>query len=329
LDTCQEWPSYLEKGIEFTREMRLKEIATGDYRHHLLRITPIKQQDALVRWVGTFTDIHAQKLAAETLEEQVATRTKELLLKNTELETTNHELQQFTWVVSHDLKEPLRKIQLLHDLIKERYLNGNPEAISYLDRSIRSSARLSKLIDDLLAYSQLARPAMFKPTDLKALLDEILVDFEDTINKKSAVITIDTLPVIDTIPGRIRQVFQNLISNALKFTRTNVAPIITIRAELVAEKELDSERCENGNFCRIVVSDNGIGFDEKFLDRIFVIFQRLNNRTSYEGTGIGLAIAKKNIDRHSGLISARSKVDEGTQFILILPTQQLGEPATN
>ncbi|UHG90393.1 hybrid sensor histidine kinase/response regulator [Spirosoma oryzicola] len=325
-DVCREWPTYFGRGIEFTREVRLKKLATGEYRYHLLRIIPIKQQDVTVRWVGTFTDIHPQKMTTELLEEQVSTRTKELLFKNTELETTNHELQQFTWVVSHDLKEPLRKIQLLNDLIKDRYLKENPEAISYLDRSIKSSARLSKLIDDLLAYSQLAKPAVFKPTNLNTLLTEILVDFKDTISKKGAVVSIDSLPIIDTVPGRIRQVFQNLISNALKFSKKDVAPVITISAELIGGKDVNSEPSADGQFCRIIVSDNGIGFDEKFLDRIFVIFQRLNNRTSYEGTGIGLAIAKKNIDKHNGVISAQSRLDEGTRFILVLPVQQVNEP---
>lgn len=326
---CTEWLVYLERGIEFTREVRLKELTTGNYKYHLLRILPIKQQDMVVRWVGTFTDIHPQKLVAEILEEQVATRTKELLLKNAELETTNHELQQFTWVVSHDLKEPLRKIQLLHDLIREKYLKENPEAVAYLERSIKSSARLSGLIDDLLSYSQLAKPAAFKPTDLNALLNEILVDFEDVIRKKQATVTIDPLPMIDTIPGRIRQVFQNLISNALKFSKNGVPPEIRISAERVATKEIASNATADGMFCRIVVSDNGIGFDEKFLDRIFVIFQRLNNRASYEGTGIGLAIAKKNIDKHRGLISAKSRLGEGTSFILVLPMLQVNEPVTD
>lgn len=321
-DFGNEWPIYFEKGIEFTREMRLQELATGEYRYHLLRIMPIKQQGSIERWVGTFTDIHPQKLAAEWLEQQVEARTKELLLKNSELETTNHELQQFTWVVSHDLKEPLRKIQLLHDLIKEKYLKENPEAISYLDRSIRSSARLSKLIDDLLAYSQLAVPAAFKPTDLNALVADVLTDFDELIARKNAAITLDPLPVIDTIPGRIRQVFQNLISNALKFSKPDGNPYIHISAERVSRKEIDSEVSEQGNYYRFIVQDNGIGFDEKFLDRIFVIFQRLNNRTSYEGTGIGLAIAKKNIDKHNGLISAKSQPNEGTSFILILPIHQ-------
>lgn len=325
---CPEWEVYLKNGIEFTREIRLKELETGAYRYHLLRIVPVKQQNITVRWVGTFTDIHPQKIAAELLEQEVELRTKELLIKNVELERSNHELQQFTWVVSHDLKEPLRKIQILNDLIKQRYLTGNDEAIAYLDRSINSSARMSNLIKDLLDYSQLSTPALFQPTDLNGIVQEIVADFDELINKKEARLTVDPLPVIDTIPGRIRQVFQNLISNALKFSKVDSAPVIRISAERIKEKQIDSELDPEGEFYRITVSDNGIGFDEKFIDRIFVIFQRLATQASYEGTGIGLAIAKKNIDRHNGLISAKSRINEGSQFILVLPIHQLSELTT-
>jgi CheY-like chemotaxis protein len=231
-NVCDEWDTYFKNGLEFTREVRLKELATGDYRYHLLRILPIKQPGIPVRWVGTFTDIHPQKLAAELLEQKVELRTKELLVKNIELERSNHELQQFTWVVSHDLKEPLRKIQILNDLIKEKYLSGNQEAVSYLDRSINSSARMSSLINDLLAYSQLSTPALFQPTDLNVVLNEIVADYDELISKKEAVIKMDKLPIIDTIPGRMRQVFQNLISNALKFSKKDITPVISISAEL-------------------------------------------------------------------------------------------------
>ena len=130
------------------------------------------------------------------------------------------------------------------------------------------------------------------------------------------------LPILDTIPTRMRQVFQNLISNALKFARPDQPPIVDISAEFIDSKSIDGTPSGNGAFCRIVVQDNGIGFDEKFLNRIFIIFQRLHNRNSYEGTGIGLAIAKKNIDKHHGLISARSRIDEGARFILVLPVRQ-------
>lgn len=317
-----DWKQCFIDGTELSREVRLKSLYTSDFRYHLLRIIPIRQQGVLNRWIGTFTDIHPQKQAAELLEHQVALRTNELMLKNAELEQTNHELQQFTWVVSHDLKEPLRKIQLLNDTIKEKYLKENTDAVSYLDRSIRSSARMSTLINDLLAYSQLSVPEAFQLTDLNALLHELLLDFDDALQRKKAVIDVGTLPFIDAIPTRMRQIFQNLISNALKFAKESVPPVITIRAEQIDSKAIDGKPCPDGPFCRIIVQDNGIGFDEKFLSRIFVIFQRLHTKTNYEGTGIGLAIAKKNIDKHHGLISAQSRINEGARFILVLPVSQ-------
>lgn len=325
---CEEWKRNLLVGYEFTREVRLQELATGSYKYHLLRVIPLKQAGQILRWVGTYTNIHLQKLNEGVLEQQVALRTKELVSKNAELEQTNHELQQFSWVVSHDLKEPLRKIQLFNDVVKEVYLKENQEAVSYLDRSIKASVRMSNLINDLLAYSQLTIPAPHHPTDLNALFDDILIDFDEIIARKNARITIEKMPVIDVIPSRIRQVFQNLISNALKFSKRDVAPHITITAERIKAKAIDAEPAADGNYYRIKVQDNGIGFDEKFLDRIFVIFQRLNTKTQYEGTGIGLAIAKKNVDKHHGLISATSQVNQGSCFIIVLPIKQPKE-ATN
>lgn len=320
------WQPALVSEADYTGELRLKDRTTGEYRYHLLRILPIRQQDRLVRWIGTFTDIHAQKQVAELLEQQVAVRTSELQLKNTELEQANHELQQFTWVISHDLKEPLRKIQLLNDTIKEKYLSHSPEAILLLDRSIRSSARMSGLISDLLAYSQISVPEAFVPTNLNDLLAELLLDFDELLVRRGAVVNAGDLPVLEVIPTRIRQVFQNLLSNALKFARAEVPPIITISAERIATGALDGEPSDTGAFCRLIVRDNGIGFDEKFADRIFVIFQRLHNRSSYEGTGVGLAIAKKNIDKHHGIIAARSRLNEGASFIIVLPVSQADQP---
>ncbi|MCE6987844.1 response regulator [Dyadobacter sp. CY323] len=316
------WEEHFREGVEFSIETRLKHLGTQDYKYFLLKVIPILQNNVIVRWVGTFTDIHQQKMAHELLEHKVEIRTRELLHKNSELETTNHELQQFAWVVSHDLKEPLRKIQTFSHLIKEKYLSQNEEAISYLNRSINSSARMSRLISDLLDYSRLSVKADFQPTDLNAMIDELLVDFDETIREKNAVITVDKLPLIDTIPSQIRQVFQNLISNALKFSKSDVPPRITISHEIVDQKTLTGGSSADGTFCRITISDNGIGFDEKFLDRIFVIFQRLNNISNYEGTGIGLAIAKKIMDKHNGLISAQSEENQGTRFILVLPLAQ-------
>ncbi|WP_025761720.1 hybrid sensor histidine kinase/response regulator [Dyadobacter tibetensis] len=318
---CELWKQHYKDGKEFQGEVRLLDQETKNYRYFLLKILPISQQNEVRRWVGTFTDINRQKLTHEILERQVTKRTEELVTKNKELESTNHELQQFAWVVSHDLKEPLRKIQTFNNLIKDRYLAGNQEATTYLDRSIGASARMSLLISDLLDYSRLSVAAHFMPTNLNNMLHELIQDYEEIIEAKQAKVSIDPIPEVETIPSQIRQVFQNLISNALKFSRPGVAPQISISAARISEKNAEAPADEHGPYCRITISDNGIGFNEKFLDRIFIIFQRLNNITDYEGTGIGLAIAKKIIDKHDGIITAQSQENVGTSFIIILPIQ--------
>ncbi|NIJ54299.1 hybrid sensor histidine kinase/response regulator [Dyadobacter arcticus] len=326
-DVCERWDAHFQRGLEFTSEARLMHLDTREYKHFLLKIIPIFQNGVIIRWVGSFTDIHQQKVAHEVLEMKVEIRTRELMAKNSELETTNHELQQFAWVVSHDLKEPLRKIQTFSHLIKDKYLSGNAEATSYLNRLINSSARMSRLISDLLDYSRLSVKAFFQPTDLNILITELLLDFDELIHEKNAVIDIDRLPIIDTIPSQIRQVFQNLLGNALKFSKPDVSPVISITYDLIETKNTDGVISPDGEYCRIAIEDNGIGFDEKFLDRIFIIFQRLNNPGNYEGTGIGLAIAKKIMDKHNGLISAHSAQNHGAKFILVLPLVQ--EKAAN
>lgn len=321
-DVCHRWEEHFQKGQEFTSEIRIQDQKTLEYKYFMLRIIPVEQLGSVIRWVGTFTDINQQKLNTEILEQEVEFRTKELIMKNMELESTNHELQQFAWVVSHDLKEPLRKVQTFNNIVKERYLENNETAVSYIDRSISASARMAKLINDLLDYSRLSVSALIEPTDLNALVEELLQDFDNLISEKNASIKVSPLPVIDAIPSRIRQVFQNLISNALKFSKAGIVPEIKITSELIETKDFNSKPASNGKFCRITLSDNGIGFDEQYLDRIFVIFQRLNTLSTYEGTGIGLAIAKKIMDNHNGLITAKSVENEGTEFIMILPLKQ-------
>lgn len=317
-----DWEKAFGQGAEFIREVRMKKLNGTEYRYYLLRIIPVTQNNVHVRWVGTFTDIHQHKQANEMLEKKVEERTGELQAKNEELETRNHELQQFAWVASHDLKEPLRKIQTFNSLISEKYLKDNESARPYLDKSIRSSKRMLELIDNLLEYSRLSVSPLFEKTDLRQVVDDIISDLELVIAETQASISVSDLPVIDAVPGQIRQVFQNLISNALKFSKPGEKPVIEVRGELIRNKSLDAAACEDGEYVRIVVKDNGIGFDEKFLDRIFTIFQRLHPREKYEGTGIGLAITKKIIDNHGGLVTANSKEGSGASFILILPVKQ-------
>ncbi|WP_456312557.1 hybrid sensor histidine kinase/response regulator [Pseudomonas shirazensis] len=264
-------------------------------------------------------EIKIRKEAQDNLEIKIAERTKELVSKNEELEMKNHELQQFSWVVSHDLNEPIRKIQIFIKIIKELYLKDDAKGVDYVDRTIKSAERMQTLITDLLAYSRLSSKVIPEKTDLNIVLHEVLSDFDYLIERKNAVVTTSQLPVIDSIPSQLRQVFQNLIGNALKFSGNVETPVIEIKSEIIKTKEFDGELDEDGKFCRITVSDNGIGFDEIYLDRIFIIFQSLNDRQTYEGTGIGLAIAKKIMEKHNGIITAKSQLGKGASFIMVLP----------
>ncbi len=319
----QIWEENLVSGNTFQQEVRIRKLTDPGFRYHLLTVRPIRNETGIIKWVGTFTDIHEQKLANELLEIKVADRTSELMQINAELEASNHDLQQFASVASHDLKEPLRKIQVFSTIIRDKYLKEEQNGISsYIDRIINSSDRMSGLITDLLTFSRLSVSSLFTETKIRKVVEEILVDLEISITEKKALIHIGELPVLEAIPGQIRQVFQNIISNALKFSRPEIQPEISIGSDFVDFKSPDAPTVEKGKFCRITVTDNGIGFDEKYLNKIFTIFQRLNSASAYEGTGIGLAIAKKIVDKHNGIITAKCKAGEGSSFIIILPVSQ-------
>lgn len=264
-------------------------------------------------------EIEIRKEAQENLELKVTERTQELVLKNEELEFSNHELQQFAWVVSHDLKEPLRKIETFIKIIDERYLLDNVTAKDYVKRTIRSAERMSNLINDLIEYSRLSSDVIPVPTDLNAIIDEVLADLDYRIDEKNATVNVGSMPIITGVSSQLRQLFQNLVSNSLKFTREGVPPVIEISSETVSEKSFDCKASDSGRYARITVTDNGIGFNEIYLDKIFKIFQSLNDRNAYEGTGIGLAIAKKIVEKHNGIITAKSSTGNGASFIIVLP----------
>lgn len=290
-------------------------------------ITKPFDPDLLLLKVKTFCRLHEQTRELNrikaTLEQKVEARTRELREMNRALEASNAELQQYAFLASHDLQEPLRKITTFSHIVLDKYLSGNPEAAEYLHKVISSSERMRKLINDLLNYSRLSSDTHFTPTDLNELLRDTEKDLELFIKEKGARLDIGLLPKVDVIPGQMQQVFQNLVNNALKFSRNDTPPEIRIWAERVGEKSLDSAPAENGAFVRIYVQDNGIGFNEMYLDRIFTIFQRLHGRHEYEGTGIGLALVKKIVERHNGLLGARSREGEGSTFIIVLPLTQI------
>lgn len=312
----------LASGVQAVFEVSIRHIGKNEHRYHLLSITPVRKDDRIAKWVGIFTDIHEQKMINQLLENRVHERTLALQQANRELEISNHELQQFAYVASHDLKEPLRKIQVFSNLISGKIGEEQPEALHYLNRVVHSAERMNRLITDVLDFSKLSISSVFEWTDINTIIREIMDDMELLIGEKQAVLHVAELPRLQVIPSQIRQVFQNIISNAIKFSEAGVQPVIHIQGERVAELSADSAASPEGPYCRITVSDNGIGFDEMYLSKIFVIFQRLHGRNEYEGTGIGLAIVKKIIDTHNGLITARSAPGKGSTFIMILPVKQ-------
>ena len=257
-------------------------------------------------------------------EKQLADQNKELEKSNIALELSNNDLMQFASVASHDLQEPLRKIMVFMDLFtKTADKNISAQAKVYLEKVKSSSERMKQLIIDILNYSRLsAKDQVYEDIDLNLLIQEVVQDHEIIIQEKMATITCSGLPCIVVNKGQIRQVFQNIISNALKFAKPGVAPEITISAQQVTALSFTAPESNEGAYCKISIKDNGIGFDEAYVQNVFSLFERLNPKDQYEGSGIGMSIAKKIIEKHKGLITAHSKEGEGATFIIVLPTKQ-------
>ncbi|MDP9191877.1 MAG: ATP-binding protein [Acidobacteriota bacterium] len=233
------------------------------------------------------------------------------------LQQSNRELEDFAHIASHDLQEPLRKIQAFGELLDSKHAASlPPQARDYIERMRAAAKRMQVLINDLLAFSRVATKAQpFVPVNLAAVAREVAHDLELRVHEAGGHIDIGELPVIDADPLQMRQLLQNLFGNALKFQRDDVPPVVTIGA--VAEDDT----------CRISIADNGIGFDEKYADRIFTMFERLHGRGKYDGTGIGLAICRRIAERHDGTIVAHSTPGQGSTFIITLPIKQSGKAA--
>lgn len=282
--------------------------------------------DLLILKVKTFQKLYLQteelNRIKETLEQKVEERTKALSDINAALEASNAELQQYAYIASHDLQEPLRKILTFGRIVSEKFLVEGNEAESYMVRIINAAERMRRLIDDLLNFSRLSGSVLFTTINLNDVLSGTLSDLELAIKEKNAEIRSDNLPAIQGVPGQMRQVFQNIISNALKFSKPGIVPQILIKADRIGSLSFNAPSKENGNFLRISFADNGIGFDEKYLEKIFTLFQRLHGKEEYDGTGIGLSIVKKIIEKHNGIITAKSIEGKGTTFYIVLPLKQ-------
>lgn len=264
--------------------------------------------------------VEALNRANDELEARVISRTADLNLANESLQRSNRELEQFASVASHDLQEPLRKIQAFGDRLQTRCAQGlGDQGRDYLERMLSSATRMRSLIDALLSFSRVTTKAQpFTAVDLSATAQDVVSDLESRIENAGGRVEIGALPTLEADPLQMRQLLQNLISNGLKFARPSEPPVVRVESRILPKVE------GNGEVSRfeLLVRDNGIGFEEVYLDRIFELFQRLHGRQEYEGTGMGLAICRKIVERHGGTITARSAPEEGATFVVNLPLRQ-------
>lgn len=303
--------------------------------------------DLLRAKVAVFTDLYQknhrliaqeQKLKAinKNLENEIKERkssedkVKELnrqMLENiVRLESANKDLDRFAFMASHDLQEPLRKIRLFSDMLHAKYKDIlDSDANVHIARIQKSVERMQSLIKDILTFSRISsEKESFEFTNLNTVVQEVLNDMESNVQEKRAQVNLGSLPSIEANPGLIRPLFSNLLGNALKYSRKDVSPVINIRCEInmLAANGNGLKKNQASRYCKIYVEDNGIGFEQEYAEQIFDMFKRLHVSNEFEGTGIGLALCKKIVEKHHGFISARSKVNEGSTFIISLPMVQ-------
>jgi len=304
---------------ERTMLMNARQIVNGKTAEQLilLAIEDVTERKVAEHKIKTFT---------VELEKKVIERTAELKVSIEELKQTNLQLNQFAHVASHDLQEPLRKILNFSMRLQDNHKDElSTEVICYLHKIEAASSRMTILIKDLLNYSRLLQhEKSFIKTDLNDTLNNNLIDFELLIEEKKAEIVIAKLPTLEAIPFQMSQLFHNLISNSLKFSKEGVPPVISITSRKFSKKEIEkyAKLSSAISYVEIIFKDNGIGFKQKYADQIFAIFQRLHNKESYSGTGIGLALCKKIIKNHQGEIFADSEENGGAVFHIILPLKK-------
>ena len=275
---------------------------------------------ALLWWNGRAVSRAHKELEAarDELELRVEERTVEIMASNLALCRSNYELEQFASVASHDLQEPLRKIQAFGDRLQTKYAAGlGEQGQTYVDRMLISAARMRSLIDSLLDFSRITtKTNPFVPVDLAKVARECVSDLEIRISETAGRVEIGPLGAIDADPIQMHQLFLNLIGNGLKFNRPDQPPVVQVESRILKGSP------KNAAMCEITVRDNGIGFEEIYLDRIFEVFQRLHGRQEYKGTGRGLAICRKIAERHGGSITAKSELNAGSTFLVTLPLKQ-------
>lgn len=253
-------------------------------------------------------------------EEKVKHLNRQLLENIASLEQANKDLDRFAFMASHDLQEPLRKIRMFSDRLALRYNEMmDDDGKTNIQRIHKAAERMQNLITDILTFSKISVDAPnFVNCDMNALLDEVLVDLDEEVKAKNGRISIEKLPVLSVNPSLMKPLFHNLIGNALKYSKKDTPPMVKITSEISGQVNGKSHG-ESIKYCRIFIQDNGIGFDQKYAEEIFGMFKRLHHNSEFQGTGIGLALCKKIVEQHKGYISARSKLNEGSTFIISLP----------
>lgn len=255
-------------------------------------------------------------------EERVKQLNHKLLENIANLESANKDLERFAFMASHDLQEPLRKIRMFSDRLFMKYKDVFQDDAKMVSRIQQAAERMQSLIVDILAFSKIPTDkSAFVISDLNSVLRELLLEMDEEVKSMNATVSVEPLPSLCVSPSLMRPLFQNLISNGLKYRKKGIDAKINIRSEISLGIN-DRDKNLINKYCRIFVEDNGIGFDQKYAEEIFGMFRRLHHNGEYTGTGIGLALCKKIAELHNGFISARSKVDEGSTFIISLPLKQ-------
>lgn len=310
----------LTKGTTIIKtQARLKHKAGNNFFWHQISLSLVKNaNDELQYWIGYIVDIHAQKVVEETLQDNVELKKTQEKLKDNqvaleryvgELAHSNQELQQFAFIASHDLQEPVRKLLFYSDYLLNKYTDTlDKKGAEFLNSMHAASQRMRSLIQDLLNFSLINKEEMkFTVVDLNAIAYDAVQDLEISIREKGAVLNIQSLPTVTGDARMLRQLFENIISNSLKYCSTTQTPIIDINHK------------QKGDFYELSFTDNGIGFDDQYLPQMFTLFQRLHDRKLYEGTGLGLAICRKIVDIHGGDIRGEGREGNGASFYVSLP----------
>ena len=298
------------------------------FEHRLINLDEVEKTVHTQGWVTTNENNELLRFIGNTVDiTEMKVYEKDLKYKIEELNRSNQDLEQFAYIASHDLQEPLRKIMAFGDRLSTKYGEElGSDGQFYLSRMLDAASRMKILMENLLSYSRVStKTEPFELVDLGLTVEGILSDLEMKIQDVDAQITMMKMPTLNALPTQMQQLFQNLITNALKFIKPNVKPIISIEAYETdfQEVSLVGVPFKHDKYYKIVVSDNGIGFDAEYAEKIFLIFQRLHGRSEFEGTGLGLAICKKIVDNHHGYIIAKSELNKGATFTVYLPIEEL------